>query len=119
LSSILGDKAQSLGGIPKLTGLGALVARLKARIEYLNDEGTSGAANQNCPEFRQHRSLGAAAITLLSQSSPAPALSELEAQVLRSLLAGKQSSHIAEEVKGGAVAVKEHIKSMLRKVRGR
>jgi DNA-binding NarL/FixJ family response regulator len=46
-------------------------------------------------------------------------LSEPEAQVLRSLLAGKQSSHIAEEVEGAAVAVKEHIKSMLRKVRGR
>lgn len=93
------------------------MARLKAHIEYLNAEDTSGAANQNCPEFRQQPE-GAGATARPSQSSPASALSEPEAQVLRSLLAGKQSSQIAEEVDGGAVAVKEHIKSMLRKVRG-
>ena len=93
------------------------MARLKARIEYLNDEDTSGAANQNCPEFRQQPA-DADATTRPSQSSPASALSKPEAQVLRSLLAGKQSNHIADEVDGGTVAVKEHIKSMLRKVRG-
>ena len=95
------------------------MARLKTDFKYLTGEDTSGAANQNCPEFRQHRPRSADATARPSQISPAPALSKPEAQVLRSLFAGKQRRQIADEVDGGAVAVKEHIKSMLRKVRGR
>ena len=94
------------------------MTRLKTKIEYLNDEEPSGAANENWPEFRQQQSQGAEAIARLRQSSSTPALSAPEAQVLQSLLAGKQSSHIADEMDGGTVAVKEHIKSMLRKIRG-
>ncbi|MBL0408409.1 hypothetical protein JKG68_31565 [Microvirga aerilata] len=94
------------------------MATLKTNVEYLNDEEPPGAANENCPEFRQQHSWCAAAIAYHSQGKPAPALSEPEAQVLRSLLAGKQSSQIADEIDGGTLAVKEHIKSMLRKIRG-
>ena len=101
-----------------MTGLGALVSTLKTNIEYLNDEEAPDAANENCPEFRQQQPQGAAAIARQPQSRSKPALSETEAQVLEALLAGKQSSQIADDIDGGTLAVKEHIKSMLRKIRG-
>jgi hypothetical protein len=44
-----------------VTGLGALVARLKTNIECFNDGETSDAANENYPEFRQQQSRGAIA----------------------------------------------------------
>ncbi|MBL0404424.1 hypothetical protein JKG68_10630 [Microvirga aerilata] len=94
------------------------MATLKTNIEYLNDEETPDAANENRPEFRQQQSQGAAAIVRQRQSRSNPALSEPEAQVLQSLLAGKQSSQIADDIGGGTLAVREHIKSMLRKIRG-
>jgi DNA-binding CsgD family transcriptional regulator len=118
LSGLLGDKAQSLSSFPKLPGLGALMAKRKTNIECFSDEETSGTANENCPEFRQKQPRGADTIARQRQGSPGPVLSEPEAQVLLSLLAGKQSSQIAGDIEGGTLAVKEHIKSMLRKIRG-
>ncbi len=92
------------------------MARLKTSIECFNDGETSDAANENYPEFRQQQSRGA--IARKQQSGSAPVLSEPEANVLQSLLAGKQSSQIADDIDGGTLAVREHIKSMLRKIRG-
>ncbi|MBL0408539.1 hypothetical protein JKG68_32270 [Microvirga aerilata] len=94
------------------------MATPKTNLEYLNDEEPSEAANENRPEFRQQQLQGAAATAGQRQSRSTPALSEPEAQVLQALLAGKQSHQIPDNIDGGTLAVKEHIKSMLRKIRG-
>jgi DNA-binding NarL/FixJ family response regulator len=45
------------------------------------------------------------------------ALSEIEAQTLLSLPAGKTNSQIGADIATEEIAVKEHIKAMLRKVK--
>ena len=94
------------------------VAARRTSIDYLQDEEAPSAANENCPELRQEQPRGDAATARQRQSRSTPALSEPEAQVLQALLAGKQSSQIADEISGSTLAVREHIKSMLRKIRG-
>ena len=94
------------------------MAARRTSIDYLQVEETPDAANENRPEFRQQQPQGAAVIARQRKSRSHPALSEPEAQVLQALLAGKQSSQIADEISGSTLAVREHIKSMLRKIRG-
>src|SRR4051794_29104782 len=74
------------------------MARLGTRLEYLSAGETLFAANLNESEDRK--------------------LSGPEAQILTLLGAGKQSSDIAAGIGMDQVAVKEHIKSILRKAMG-
>jgi DNA-binding NarL/FixJ family response regulator len=92
------------------------VAKLKTKLEYPDEEHIS-AANQNRREDRKRPTR----IHLPDQPrrDPASTLSEVEAQVLLSLLAGQQNIQIAASLGTDQTEVKEHIKSILRKTRTR
>src|SRR5688500_2915626 len=71
------------------------MAKLDARTEHMGTDETLSTANEN---------------QTLCQS-----LSDSEAQVLLLIAAGKQKSEIAVAVEMDQAAVKEHVKSILRK----
>jgi DNA-binding NarL/FixJ family response regulator len=94
-----------------------VVAWIQASIDRLDHPEIRHAANENSPQSRQKQS--ANSFSLGSVSNPVSLLSALDAQVLLLLLAGMRNGEIADEVGSDHNAVKEHVKSILRKVRGR
>jgi DNA-binding NarL/FixJ family response regulator len=92
------------------------VAKLNTTLEYPDDEHIS-AANQNRRQDRKRTSRS----RVLDQprGDPSSTLSEVEAQILLSLLAGKQNGQIFDSLATSQTEVKEHIKSILRKARAR
>ena len=78
--------------------MGDAMAKLDTRIGHLHADATQLAANLN--------------------QTPTQALSEPEAQILLLIAAGRQIADIAAAVGTDQAAVKEHIKSILRKAMG-
>jgi DNA-binding NarL/FixJ family response regulator len=92
------------------------VGKVKVVIEYNDDVDLLCADNQNQHEASRPR---AGDTTSHGKStSPPPTLQPVEAQVLLSVLAGPQNTLIAGELRVDEAAVKEHLKAILRKVRG-
>ncbi|MPR13410.1 LuxR C-terminal-related transcriptional regulator [Microvirga tunisiensis] len=91
------------------------MAKIKAVIGIPDDAERSCAADRNRHQGSKPRMGDASSHD--RPTNTAPTLLPPEAQVLLSLLTGKQSARIADELGVDEPWVKEHIKAILRKLR--
>lgn len=93
------------------------MGKIKVAIQYFDEVDPLYADNQNQHETPRPRAGDTTSYD--KPTSPPPTLHPLEAQVLLSVLAGRQNTQIADELRVDEAAEKEHLKAILRKVRGR